>query len=125
MDSSETQVKFDPVGKSYCYTNQHKCGDEIKTERLNLRILLDGTFSYTHTVSTYDPFDGDTHSNDTHVNGHWTNQDQVIQLVGNQTKNTVDYKHCLDEDGTQVLTNDSFQINFTYDQLQKLEFQDI
>ena len=125
MYSSETPDKFDPVGKSYCYTDQHKCGDEIKTERLNLRILLDGTFSYTHTVSTYDPFDGDTHSNDTYVNGHWTNQDQVIQLVGNQTKNTVDYKHCLDEDGTQVLTNDSFQINFTYDQLQQLEFQDI
>ena len=78
--------------------------DELESLR-ETHILVcgrDGRFTYTHTKSEYDDFDGEASHTERRVRGTWTHTAEGVRLVGEQSVAHEAYKHCSDEDADRT-----------------------
>ena len=120
MDSTQNPTDWNPSGHRFSEQTRQQLGDETRTEQFQLSLFADGNFGMTHSVSTYDPFDGETDSTDQRVRGRWTTQDGTVQLTGETERHCVSYKHAMDSDDTSHVTHQDFTATYSYEYLRQM-----
>ena len=111
--------------KTYYSQTKYTLGDEQCTETERIILNDNQLFTFLKNTCRYDPFDGDTTSQETNAHGTWSIENDTVILDGEINKTHVDYKHCMDEDGTEKKTTQPFHTVYTFDQLQQMQITPI
>lgn len=106
---------------TYFSQSKSNMGDEQCTETLRITLMDNKEFTYIQTTTRYDSFDGDTTSTQVKANGTWKVKDDKVLLEGETRISYADFKYCMDEDGTEKETTQSFHNVVALDQLQQMQ----
>lgn len=82
--------------------DHRRVGDVDVTDSTTLSFLKGRRFVYLHCTTERDSFDGEVSVSERRAAGTWSIEGDSLLLVGREGRAQVDYKHCADEDTTEL-----------------------